>query len=98
MIQRTSIFLMANLGAEMERVFHWKEKKDSQMLTDACNRTKIIIGQIMKCPDMPARIQEIKILSDLINDLSNETPKFNVFPAHLRNYFTPFIKNATRLL
>lgn len=94
MIQRTSKFLMANLGAEVERIFYWKEKKDLRMLAAACNRAKTIIGQIMECPDMPARAQEIKILGDVINDLINELPEYNIFPVHLQNYFAPFVKNT----
>ena len=96
MIQRTSKFLMANLGAEVERIFRWKEKGDQQMLAAARNRAQKIIEQIMECPDMTPRAQEIKILSDLINDLADKTPRFDIFSLHLQGYFAPFIKNATR--
>lgn len=98
MTQRTSKFLMANLGAEVERIFYWKEKKDSRMIAAAHERAKKITEQILACPDMPTRVLEIKILSDVINDLASESSKYNIFPIHLQNYFAPFVKNATRLL
>ena len=98
MIQRTSKFLMANLGAEMERFFYWKEKNDPQMLAAAYDRARKIIEQIAKCPDMATRAQEIKILDDVINDLASKTPKLNILPSYIHSYFAPFVNNAVKTI
>ena len=94
MTLRTSKFLMANLGAEVERILLWKEKNDQQMIESARDRAQKILDQIMGSPDMSARVKEIKILNEAISDLASKTPKYNIVPAHLRGYFAPFAKSA----
>jgi len=93
MTLRTSKFLMANLGAEVERILLWKEKNDQQMIESARDRAQKILDQIMGSPDMSARAKEIKMLNEAINDIAGKTPKYNIVPAHLRGYFTPFTKS-----
>lgn len=94
MIPRTSKFLMANLGAEVERILLWKEKNNQQMIESACNRAQMILDQIMKFPDMPSRAKEIKILNEAITSLASKTPKYAIVPEHIRGYFAPFTKSV----
>ena len=92
---RTSLFLMANLGAEVSRLFSAREKKDYARLKGSFERAQKIINEIMDIPDMKKREEEVKILNEIINDLANETKQVTVQKKTLLAYFTPF---AMRLM
>ena len=38
--------------------------------------------------------KEIDILADVINDLGETDPKYQISPEHLKSYFTPFALRA----
>jgi hypothetical protein len=95
MIERTPLFLMANLGSEVSRIFNAKEKSDNVMLENALKKAKEIISHIMQFPEMKSRIIELESISLVISDISSEDPQMHISPEHLKSYFLPF---AMRLM
>lgn len=89
--QRTSLFLMANLGAEVSRMISAKEKLDISMMKGAVERARGIVKKINVLPDMIKRIPELNILSDVLNDFVVEKPTLSISTNALKSYFTPFI-------
>ena len=92
--ERTSLFLMANLGSEVSQIFSAKEKNNTNLLASAMTRAKGIILELKNLPDTKNN-EEIDILADVINDLGETNPKYQISPEHLKSYFYPF---AIRLM
>lgn len=94
MIKRTPLFLMANLGSEVSKIISAKQKKDYTMLNFAVLKANSIITELKEIPETRDNA-EIDILEKVINDLTSETPMYNVSILHLKSYFLPF---STRLM
>lgn len=95
---RTSLFLMANLGAEVSRIIAAQERtSDVGSASEAhvaLTRAKNILGEIRSLPDMQPRMQELDALDRAIHTLvSNDFRSVSL--AHLKSYFVPF---ALRLM
>ncbi len=90
MIQRSPLFLMANLGSEVSKIFSAHEKNNMEMLISAHRKAQEIISQIVLFPEMRSRIPEIEILSSVISDISVANPRFQVSQKNLKSYFYPF--------
>ena len=88
--EHTSIFLMANLGSEVSRIFSAKEKGNTNLLDGAISRSKDILSEIRVLPDMKTN-KEIDILEDIINDMNNNQ-KYKIPGEQLQSYFLPFAK------
>lgn len=88
--QRTTLFLMANLGAEVSRLLSFKEKGDHIEAKEALKRAQDILFEIKKLPEMRKRLQEIDILSAVIADILETKPIFHVSPRSIKSYFQPF--------
>ena len=56
---RTSLFLMANLGAEVSRIISAQEQKDADTASTALARAENILDEITRLPDMQPRAQEL---------------------------------------
>ncbi len=93
--QRTSLFLMANLGAEVSRLLSFKEKGDYIRTKETLDRANHILAEVRKLPDMKKRLEEIDLLSAVIADILKTEPIFHVSSRHIQSYFSPF---ALRLL
>ncbi len=91
--ERSSLFLMANLGAEVSRVFSLADKGLYAQAEEARARAKRIIVELRELPEMQTREPEIvaleRILEDLMRGESGVTPK------NIKSYFMPF---AERML
>ena len=88
--QRTSLFLMANLGAEVSRIILLTEKHDDALAREAFIRANKIITEIKALPDMKTRLQEIDALSKVIENILESKPAFHVPAKHIKSYFLPF--------
>lgn len=88
--ERTSLFLMANLGSEVSKIFSAKEKGNKNLFEGAMNRAKIIISKLKELPDTKNN-KEIDILKDVILDLENIDQKYQISAEQLKSYFYPFI-------
>ena len=92
--ERNSLFLMANLGSEVSKIFSAKADSDLEMLEMSTTKAKSIISELRQLPDIKNNA-EIDILADVINDLGKTNPKYQISPENLKSYFTPF---ALRLM
>lgn len=90
---RTSLFLMANLGAEVSRIISAQERGDGDSAGSALLRAENILNEIAHLPDMQSRTQELDALSKAIRSIA--TNASGVSPISLKSYFTPF---ALRLM
>ena len=93
--ERSSLFLIANLGAEVSRIISFKEKNDASHVEESMARALHMIETIRKLPDMKSRLEEISLLRQAIVDVTRAVPTLRISPKHLMSYFQPF---ALRLL
>ncbi len=86
---RTPLFLMANLGAEVSRVFSYKEKGDAVNVERASLRAKKIISEIMQFEEMKPREKEIEKIVDVIDSTVSNNGLI-ISKNDIENYFNPF--------
>ena len=89
--ERTSIFLIANLGAEVSRIFSAKEKGNHSLFKSAMDRARKIILELKSLPDTKNN-EEINILEDVIEDIGKGCRKYQISPEQLGSFFYPFAK------
>ena len=87
---RNSLFLMANLGAEVSRIISFKEKNEDSLAKGALLRAKKIIMEIKSLPDMQSRLEELEMLSKVIESILEAEPTLNVPTKDIKSYFMPF--------
>ena len=87
--ERTSLFLMANLGSEVSKIFSAKKENDLEMLGMAMTKAKKILSELKNLPDTKDN-KEIDIFNDVIDDLGEMQQKYQISPENLISYFTPF--------
>ena len=97
MTERTSLFLMANLGPEVSRIFSAKEKNNQSLLAAAITRAKLILNELKSLPDTKDNA-EIDILSDIINDFADGEKRYQIPREQLQSYFYPFTMKITQNL
>jgi len=93
-MERTPLFLMANLGSEVSRLLSFRERGDSAEVEKSYQRSERMLDQLVAFSEMESRRPEMTILKDVIKDFSVSHKKQTVRSEDLQNYFTPF---ATRL-
>ena len=89
MTQRTSLFLMANLGSEVSKIISAKEKNDGEMLDLARAKATLILSELKQLPDTKNNT-EIDILAKVIADLTKKVSAFHISSKNLKAYFLPF--------
>jgi hypothetical protein len=90
MIQKDATFLMANLGSEVARLYKAIDLKSSQRVEESRTRALRIIDELLLNPQTQGRSGEIKILKDVIEDISTPMPKYLVKSKEFEVYFMPF--------
>ena len=88
---RTPLFLMANLGSEVSRIFSALESGKGDQAKLAYLRAGHIILQIKQFPEMLPRVEEINQLVRVLDELLKEKPKYQVSRGNMEAYFQPFI-------
>ena len=88
------MFLMANLGSEIERVFSASEMGDSVRLQSAAERAFAIINSLRIHTDLEGRTREVDIIENVLNDLVNNSHLYAVKRTDLASYFMPFAQKA----
>ena len=88
--KRTPLFLMANLGSEVTRLFAALEKKDAVLTQGAYERACKILTEVMTFPEMQNRNAEFAILKNVLDDLALAHNTLSIKPQHLKAYFMPF--------
>lgn len=92
----TSLFLMANLGSEMTRLFSAKEKNDIEKLRGATLRAQGIISQIEIFPEMKDRMGEIDKIKYIVEDCNKSLSVLNIRKKDIESYFLPFVLNLMK--
>lgn len=88
--ERTSQFLMANVGSEVTRMISARNSHDTDLLNGALERALAIIVQIKTKPEMKAREYEINTLELVLRDAGMPDPQFKISDKNLKEYFVPF--------
>ena len=92
-MERTSLFYLANLGSEINRIFTLKEKGLMKGSEEALARATAIIEILEKHPDIKGRTQEIEMLASYLGQSINQE-RIDLSKKEWQAYFTPY---ATRL-
>lgn len=87
---RTSAFYVANLGSEVSRLQSALAKGDAEMVEGAMKRARGIFDMISALPLRPAERSEIRLLQEVIEDVSAQSHHFSVDAKSLQDYFLPF--------
>ena len=95
--QRTSAFLMANLGAEVLRILSAKDHNNELQIRECFERASKILKQIMTLPDMKTRKVEMNALSLLLHDMTIPNPTIHVSRNNISSYFTHFAMRVMNL-
>jgi len=88
--ERNVNFLMANLGSEVTRLINAKQKGDFKLLEDAKKRALVIWTEIELKENLKERKYELKILREVIEDISKEHSDLNLNYNNVKDYFLPF--------
>lgn len=90
--ERTSLFLMANLGAETTRLLSAREQDDHDSARTSLARAEHILDELSALHDMKSREKELEILRDSLKKLADtqNNSLITVTPLYLKSYFTPF--------
>ena len=94
--ERTTLFLISNLGVEMQRLFSYSSEEKDKM-TASAERAKSIIEQIVQKDDVCNGYKEMEKLSDIITDKLH----LNILAVtkhQLQAYFHPFIVRNSAIL
>lgn len=92
--ERTSLFYMANLGSEVERIFSLKKRGMEEESKEAYARALNIIEKLISHRELSGRTGEIKLLKNYLGE-SIKNLQDQVIQEEWRNYFMPYV---TRLL
>jgi len=88
-MERTSLFYLANLGSEVNRIFILKEKGLLKEAKRAYSRAMGIIDKLLSHPDLEGRTGEIKMLKDYLEQsMKNDRTQF--LKKEWQNYFSPY--------
>ncbi len=87
--ERTTLFLMANLGIEMQRLFSYAPEEKEKIVSSS-HRAKSIIVQISQKEDIHNGYKELEKLLDIIMDKMH-VQNLTITKQQLNTYFQPFI-------
>ncbi len=86
---RTPLFYMANLGAEVSRLFAARNRGE-KAVEPALDRCKQIINDFLHVEEHVSRKREILLLKDVLEDVATGENRYNVSEEDLEEYFLPF--------
>ena len=92
--ERTTVFLMANLGSEMARFFRLKKQGRLDLAKGAASRAQKIIESICDQAEPGARAETL-LIKEVLDDAQTNTPRYVISEQDLNSYFAPF---AQRIL
>jgi len=87
--ERSSLFLVANLGSEIARYFQILKKNGRSHREQSLERIKKLLLDIDSCDDMKIRRKEFDALLPFIKDASLGTIDCNVAERECQTYFYP---------
>lgn len=89
-IERSSQFLMANLGSEVARLYASKDANNGERMAASSTRALHIVSELSAHPELQGRTGEIDILRDILTDAISTAPIYDVTRKDLEAYFMPF--------
>ncbi|MDE2188439.1 MAG: hypothetical protein KGJ35_01780 [Patescibacteria group bacterium] len=93
--QRTTQFLMANLGVEITRLFGYKKNGNIADAITSGKRACKIIDSLESHHDINGGKKEVEMIREvMINDALSIKPKYHVTEAQISSYFAPFSMRA----
>jgi hypothetical protein len=93
--QRTTVFLMANLGIEIMRLFGYKKRGDMADARLSGERASKIIDSLESHPDINGGKREVEMIRDvMIEDALSDTPQYHITENNVNSYFMPFSMRA----
>ena len=92
--QRTTQFLMANLGVEIIRLFGYKKQGKIKEARTSGERASKIIDSLESHPDINGGKKEVELMKDIIKDAVLKRPRHHVTEKELNSYFMPFSLRA----
>ncbi|OGZ04176.1 MAG: hypothetical protein A2648_01155 [Candidatus Lloydbacteria bacterium RIFCSPHIGHO2_01_FULL_41_20] len=95
--ERTTLFLMANLGSEMSRLFSFKERGENELAKSSAERAIKIIDSIVAKPNIGGGKSEAEILRSIVSDMISALPNYSIGEKELNSYFMPFAIRAMSL-
>ena len=87
-MERTSLFYMANLGSEVQRVFSLRKRGLFSESDQAHKRAGDIIKLLLGHPEIIGRDEEIRLLQEYLEELVKKGN--DVHEKKLQSYFSPF--------
>lgn len=89
-VEKTPLFLMANLGSEIYQLFSEVEKGNFELAKKISARANSIITELMVHPDLGNGRAEIEIIKNIVGDMFLSERKFKVNNSQMSEYFMPF--------
>jgi uncharacterized alpha/beta hydrolase family protein len=90
MSQRSTLFLMANLGSAISRALSFLENDEKELFEKAKEECLKIIGEILENNDSKGAVAEASILKDLLLQKEGKKLGNSVKRSELNAYFSPF--------
>ena len=81
---------MANIGSEVERAFHWKEKNNPDRSMKAFERALELLDLSLDSPKNKFRLKEIARSREFLVDTFLDENQFASSSSSLRKYFLQF--------
>ena len=92
---RTTVFLMANLGTEILRLFGYKNKGDLADARMSAERASRIIDSLERHPDINSGKKEVDMIRKvMVEDALSDRPEYHITEADVSSYFMPFSMRA----
>lgn len=95
--ERTPLFYMANLGAEVHRYFGFLDKKQVREAQSSKERAFDILRKILDFDSMQSRREEIETLIPVIENPSYLEGTLRETQRQLEDYFMPFSIRAMQV-
>lgn len=89
MNSRSTLFLIANLGSEITKIFSAKKTKNHSMLETALKNAESIISELKNISETRDN-KEVDILGDIVQDFKEVKPKYDIPREDFEAYFYPF--------
>jgi len=87
---------LANIGSEVNRVFHWQMIKDTENQNKALERALALIDLTLKDPLSGASLKELCRLREIINALFLAEKEYFLSPRNIQDYFLRFAVAARK--
>ena len=86
--ERTTLFLMANLGSELMRFFKFKEHGNIDFAEASAARALKIIEAVASRGESSAG-REALVFKEIIDDANTAAPHYHISEKELNSYFIP---------